>query len=262
MPVSSLDVSESGSLSPQMTRNATTPAGRLPVATPAPDRRIPCGAMTGPCGPEATADFESVRFRLFGIAYQLLRRAADAEDVVQDVWVRWQGADQARVRDRVAFLVTITTWIALNATTSAHARREVSVGGGLPQRDLAAVDPALEAERSQALECAVQLLMQRLSPVERAVYLAFDYPFRDIAQILGLSEANARQLARRARNHLAEQRHNPVDPAQRHRLLDAFLDAARAGDMTHLIALLSTAAFSTRPQREMGNVAGRLMAAG
>jgi RNA polymerase sigma factor (sigma-70 family) len=254
--MSSLAVSESGSLSPQMTRNATTPAGRLPVATPAPDRRITCGAMTGPCGPEAIADFESVRFRLFGIAYQLLRRAADAEDVVQDVWVRWQGADQTRVRDRVAFLVTITTRIALNATTSARARREVSVGGGLPQRDLAAVDPALEAERSQALECAVQLLMQRLSPVERAVYLlrdAFDYPFRDIAQILELTEANARQLARRARNHLAEQRHNPVDPAQRHRLLDAFLDAARAGDMAHLIALLSTATFSTRPPTRDGH---------
>ena len=201
---------------------------------------------------KAVADFDSVRSRLFGIAYQLLRHAADAEDVVQDVWVRWHGADRARVRDRVAFLVTITTRLALNATTSARARREVSVGRWLPERDLASVDPALEAERSEALEFAVQLLMERLSPVERAVYVlreAFDYPFREIAEVLGLREAHARQLACRARKHLAEQRHNPVDPAQRDGLLETFLNAARAGEMTHLIDLLSNAVFPILPQR-------------
>jgi len=233
-----------------VTGNATASAVRFPVAMPAPDRRITWGAMTGPSGPEAAADFESVRSRLFGIAYQLLRHAADAEDVVQDVWVRWHGADRARVQDRVAFLVTITTRLALNAATSARARREVSVGGWLPERDLASVDPALDAERSEALEFAVQLLMERLSPVERAVYVlreAFDCPFRGIAEVLGLSEANARQLARRARKHLAEQRHNPVDPAQREGLLEAFLDAARAGDMARLIDLLSNAVFQSCP---------------
>ena len=251
MRVSSVDlVSESGSSSVGMTGNATASAVRFPVATPVPDRRSTWGAMTGPSGPEAAADFESVRSRLFGIAYQLLRHAADAEDVVQDVWVRWHGADRARVQDRVAFLVTITTRLALNAATSARARREVSVGGWLPERDLASVDPALDAERSEALEFAVQLLMERLSPVERAVYVlreAFDYPFRGIAEVLGLSEANARQLARRARKHLAEQRHNPVDPAQREGLLEAFLDAARAGDMARLIDLLSNAVFQSCP---------------
>lgn len=191
--------------------------------------------------PEAAADFESVRSRLFGIAYQMLGRAADAEDVVQDVWLRWQGADRARVRDRVAFLVTITTRVALNAATSAHARREVSVVGWLLERDLAAVDPAREAERGEELEFAVRLLMERLSPVERAVYVlreAFEYPFREIAEVLDLSEVNARQLARRARRHLAEQRYNPVDSAEREVLLDAFLDAARAGDMARLIDVL------------------------
>lgn len=261
MRVSRVDpVSESGSSSVGMTGNATASTIRFPVATPAPDCGITRGAMSDPSGPEAAADFESVRSRLFGIAYQLLGRAVDAEDVVQDVWVRWQGADRARVRDRVAFLVTITTRLALNAATSARARREVSVDGWLPQRDLASVDPALEAERSEALEFAVKLLMERLSPVERAVYVlreAFDYPFREIADVLGLSEANARQLARRARKHLAEQRHNSIDPAQRDGLLEAFLDAARAGDMAHLIDLLSNAVFSILPQREMGNVACR-----
>lgn len=250
MLLSSVDVvSESGSSSVSVTGNVTTSPVRFPVAMTTLDRRITWGAATDPPGPEAAADFESVRPRLFGIAYQVLGHAADAEDVVQDVWVRWQGADRALVRDRVAFLVTITTRVALNAATSARARREVSVGGWLPERDRASVDPALEAERSEALELAVQLLMERLSPVERAVYVlreAFDYPFREIAEALELSEANARQLARRARKHLAEPRHNDVDSAERDGLIGAFLDAARAGDMARLIDLLSDGGCSTK----------------
>ena len=192
----------------------------------------------------AAADFASVRSRLFGIAYQMLGGAADAEDVVQDVWVRWQGTDRAQVRDPVAFLVTVTTRVALNAATSARARREVSIGGWLPERGVAALDPALGVERTEALELAVQVLVERLSPLERAVYVlreAFDYPFRDIAHVLDLSEANARQLARRARTHIAGERRNEFDPAERDGLLDAFLDAARAGDMARLIGLLAGA---------------------
>src|SRR5262249_53007921 len=148
------------------------------------------------------AHFESVRSRLFGIAYQLLGRAADAEDVVQDVWIRWQGADRARVQNRVAFLVTTTKRVALNVATSARARPEVSTSGWLPKLDLGAADPAWEAERSGALAIAIRILLERLHPVERAVYVlreAFDYPFREIAEVLDLSEVNARQLARRAR---------------------------------------------------------------
>jgi RNA polymerase sigma factor (sigma-70 family) len=225
MRLSSVEtVSKSGSSSVGATGNATTSLVRFPDAA------------------EAAADFEGVRSRLFGIAYQMLDGVADAEDVVQDVWVRWQGADRAQVRDRVAFLVTITTRLALNAATSARARREVSVGGGLPERDFASADPALGAERSEALEVAIQLLIERLSPVERAVYVlreAFDYPFRDIAETLGLGEANARQLAHRARKHLAEGRRNPVKSAERDGLLEAFLDAARVGDMARLVNLFS-----------------------
>ncbi|MER6154291.1 sigma-70 family RNA polymerase sigma factor [Streptomyces sp. NPDC001868] len=222
-------VSEPGSSGPRATGNATT---------------------TVRSGPE-TADFESVRSRLFGIAYQMLGRVADAEDVVQDVWVRWQGTDRAQVRDRVAFLVTVTIRVALNEATSARARREVSVGGWLPEHDLASVDPAREAERGEAIELAVRLLLERLSPVERAVYVlreAFAYPFRDIADILGLSESNARQLAYRARGHLAAPGHNPVDPAERDGLLEAFLDAARAGDMAHLIDLFQAPHTRPRPR--------------
>lgn len=190
----------------------------------------------------AVADFQSVRSRLFGTAYQTLGVAADAEDIVQEVWIRWQGTDRAQVRDRVAFLATVTTRVALNAATSARARREVSIGAGLPERDIASADPTIGVERREELEFAVDHLIGRLSPVQRAVYLlreAFEYPFRDIAEALELSEANARQLARRARKRLTEERHIPVDPAERDRLLDAFLDAARAGDMARLIDVLS-----------------------
>lgn len=213
---------------------------------------------------QAAADFESVRSRLFGIAYQMLGGAADAEDVVQDVWIRWQGADRARVRDRVAFLVTVTTRVALNAATSARARREVSVGGELPERDFATADPAMGAERGEALGLAVQLLIERLSPVERAVYVlreAFAYPFRDIAEALELSEANARQLAHRARMNLAVGRHHPVDQAERDGLLHAFLDAARAGDMARLIDVLTNSVVLSGRSGRVGTRCLSLMAA-
>jgi RNA polymerase sigma factor (sigma-70 family) len=186
---------------------------------------------------EAVTDFEEVRSRLLRIAYQKLDRRAEAEDVVQEVWIRWQGVDRAEIRDPLAFLVTITRRVALNVATSACARREVSVDQ-LPEFFVASVDPAKEAERGQAVETAVQLLMERLSPVERAVYLlhaAFCYPFRDIAEVLELSEANARQLARRARAHLAGPPRHQVDPGERDELLRAFFDAARLGDMAPLI---------------------------
>lgn len=202
-------------------------------------------------GSETAADFERVRSLLFGIAYQTLGRAADAEDVVQDVWVRWQGTDRAQVRDRVAFLAAVTTRVALNAATSARARREISVGAWIPEREVASVDPAGEAERGEALESAVRLLMERLLPVERAVYVlreAFEYPFREIAEMLGISEANARQQALRARRHLAGQRHNRVDTAERDALLEAFRDAARAGAMARLIDLFQGLRNISRPR--------------
>jgi len=198
---------------------------------------------------EEAADFQTVRPRLFGIAYRLLGRASDAEDVVQDVWVRWQAADRAQVQDRVAFLVKITTRLALNVAVSAHTRREVCVDSWLPARVRAPEDPTVAAERAADLEGAVLLLLQRLSPVERAVFVlreAFDYPFRDIAEALGISEANARQLGRRARMHVAEPRHVPVHRASRDRLLRAFLDAAQAGAVARLEGLL-TGDVPTRP---------------
>lgn len=220
--------------------------------------------VADPSVADGAADFESVRPRLFGIAYQMLGGAADAEDVVQDVWIRWQAADRTCIRDHVAFLVTVTTRVALNAATSARARREISAGAGLPERDFASTDPSAGVERSEALGLAVQLMSERLSPVERAVYVlreAFNYPFRDIAQLLELSEANTRQLARRARKHLAQGRRNRVDPAERKGLVQAFLDAARTGDMAGLIDVLTHAVILSDPRGRMGGHGHSVMAA-
>jgi RNA polymerase sigma-70 factor (ECF subfamily) len=237
-------VSKSGSLRAGTSANAATSA-RSSAAADVSHRPDTSGPATDPPAREvadAIADFERVRPRLFGIAYRVLGGVADAEDVVQDVWIRWQGADQARVRDQAAFLVTITTRVALNVATSAHARREVSVGQWAPETGLASDDPVLEAEQNEALEVAVLLLLERLSPIERAVFVlreAFDYPFREIGEVLGISDANARQLARRARIHLNGQRHAPVDPVDRDRLLKVFLEGARSGDTTRLKCVLT-----------------------
>ncbi|MGO2740539.1 MAG: sigma-70 family RNA polymerase sigma factor, partial [Cellulosimicrobium funkei] len=151
--------------------------------------------------------FLSVRSRLFGIAYRMLGSATEAEDVVQEAWVRWQGTDRSVVRNPAAFLTTTVTRLAINAATSARARRETYVGPWLPEPVDTSDDPALGAERAEALEIATLVLLERLAPVERAVYVlreAFDYPYRRVAEILGLTEANARQLARRARERLGE----------------------------------------------------------
>lgn len=189
----------------------------------------------------AAEDFQSVRPRLFGIAYRVLGRAADAEDVVQDVWVRWQGTDRARVHDRVAYLVKITTNVALNVAVSARYRREITVGSQLPDRIPGAEDPTLATERFEDLQHAVRLLVQRLTPAERAVFVlreAFGYRFGEIAETLAISNANARQLGRRARAHLAERRREPVRAVECDRLVRSFLDAAQDGAVAGLERVL------------------------
>jgi len=225
---------------------------------------MPSSAVEGPSNVDeiATLGFEDVRRRLFGVAFHVLGRAADAEDIVQEVWIRWQGADRTQVRDRVGFLVTVTRRAALNAATSARARREVSVGDWHPQHDAATVDPQLRAERDEAVALALALLLDRLSPVERAVYVlreAFAYPFREIGEALAISEANARQVARRARARLAGQRRGSVDPGEGDELRVAFLAAARAGEVAGLVDLL-TDAVGTRSARCPAAVAPRFHA--
>lgn len=187
--------------------------------------------------------FVSVRSRLFGIAYRMLGSAAEAEDVVQDVWLRWQTTNRSVVQNVAAFLATATTRLAINVAQSARSRRETYVGPWLPEPVDTSSDPQLGAERGEALELAVLLLMEKLSPTERAAYIlreAFDHPYQEIADILRVSEENTRQLVTRARKHMADERRTPANPAEQRRLLSAFIAAAQQGDLAALEGLFAT----------------------
>lgn len=191
---------------------------------------------------QAAVEFDDQRSRLFGIAYRMLGSAAEAEDIVQEAWLRWQTADREAVRSVPAFLTTITTRLAINSAQSARSRHETYVGPWLPEPVDTSADPALGAERGEALEMAILLLLEKLTPTERAAYVlreAFDYPYAQIADIVGTSEANVRQLVSRARKHVADGRRAPVDLTEQRRLLDAFLVAARTGDLLALEGLLA-----------------------
>ena len=200
--------------------------------------------------PVDAASFEAVRPRLFGIAYRTLESAADADDVVQDAWIRWQGTDRNNVRDAAAFLATTTKRLALNVVQSAHARRETCIQPWHPEQADAHADPTLGAERREALELALLTLAEKLSPTERAAYVlreAFDYPYRQIADVLATSEANARQLVTRARVRLASGRRRQVSAAEQQRFIDAFVDAAQTGDLTTLEQLLAAEVDTSSP---------------
>jgi RNA polymerase sigma-70 factor (ECF subfamily) len=188
------------------------------------------------------ASFQVVRPRLFGIAYRVLGSAPEADDVVQDAWIRWQGTDRGEIRDPTAFLATMTGRLALTVGQSARARREIP-GGPL---EIDAVDlgddPSRVAEQREALALALLTLLEKLFATERAAYLlreAFDYPHRRIGEVLGVSEANARQLVTRARGRLRGERRRHVSEAEHRHLLDAFVAAAQTGDLAALERLLT-----------------------
>ena len=185
--------------------------------------------------------FMSVRPRLFGIAYRMLGSAAEAEDVVQDVWVRWQTADRSVVRSAAAFLATTTTRLAINAMQSARSRRESCVDAWLHEPVDTRDNPEQGVERGEGLKVGILLLLENLSPTERAAYIlreAFDYAYRDIASALRLGEANARQLVTRARQHVANGRKVPASSTEQRQLLDAFIVAAEKGDVAGLEGML------------------------
>ena len=196
---------------------------------------------------EACADgdglsaFLAVRARLFGIAYRILKSAAEAEDIVQDVWIRWQTTDRSAIRDAAAFLATMTTRLAINVIQSARSRRETSVEPSLRESPDTCADPELETERIEALQSAVLVLLEKLSPAERAAYVlreAFDYSYREIANTLRLGEVNARQLVTRARQHVADGQHSSVNSEEQRCFLTAFLGAAQKGALTNLESFL------------------------
>ncbi|TDO48405.1 RNA polymerase sigma-70 factor (ECF subfamily) [Kribbella sp. VKM Ac-2527] len=191
---------------------------------------------------QAVAVFAEVRPRLFGIAYRMLASATEAEDLVQEVWVRWQLCDRSAVVNPAAYLATTTTRLAINAAQSARVRRETYVGQWLPEPVDTSADPHLGAERGEALGFAVLLLLEKLSPNERAAYVlreAFDYPYAQIADILQTSGAAVRQLVSRARKHVVAERRAPVKGSEQRRLLTAFVTAARSGDLSALEKLFA-----------------------
>ncbi|HEY9306249.1 MAG TPA: RNA polymerase sigma-70 factor [Microbacterium sp.] len=190
----------------------------------------------------AVAVFDQHRRRIFGIAYRMLGTVADAEDIVQETWIRWQNADRTDIREPAAFLATVATRLSINATQSAHARRETYIGPWLPEPVNTDADPALGAERGEALQFAILLVLEKLTPTERAAYIlreALDYPYERIADVIGATVASARQLVSRARKHLASARKAEVAAAEQRRLLEAFLVAAQKGDVTDLERLFA-----------------------
>lgn len=191
---------------------------------------------------EAVAVFVSQRRRLFGIAYRVLGSAVEAEDVVQEAWLRWQNTDRSAVVNPVGFLSSATTRLAINVAQSARVRRETYIGPWLPEPVDTSADPEVGAERAEAVELALLLVLERLTPVERAAYVlreAFDYGYAEIADMLELSLVNVRQIVSRARRHLSDEQRESVDAAEHRRLLTAFVSAARTGDVASLEALLT-----------------------
>src|SRR5438034_5680420 len=149
--------------------------------------------------------FALVRPRLFGIAYRMLGSATEAEDLVQDVWLRWHTSDRSSVINPAAYLATTITRLAINASQSARARRETYIGPWLPEPVDTSADPHLGAERGEALEFATLMLMEKLTANERAAYVlreAFDYPYAKIGDVLQSTEPAVRQLVSRARKRV------------------------------------------------------------
>jgi RNA polymerase sigma-70 factor (ECF subfamily) len=188
--------------------------------------------------------FLACRPRLLGIAYGLLGELTEAEDVVQDAWLRWDGADGDAVRNPEAFLVTITTRLALDRLRSARARREVYVGPWLPEPLVTEIEtPEAKAIEAERLSLALLGALERLNPLERAVLVlrdVFDLEYAEIADILERTPAAVRQTAKRARDHAGDTtRRRPVDEEERRRLANAFLLAAVSGDVEQIRDLLA-----------------------
>lgn len=209
-----------------------------------------------PANPAAGPDvsFEPYRRRLLGLAYRMLGSMADAEDAVQDTYLRWHATDRNKVADPKAFLMTTTTRICLDMLTSARARREEYVGPWLPEPvvDTAALAPDSRTELAEDLSVALLLTLERLSPLERAAFLlhdVFDFSFTEVAATLERNEAACRQLAARARSHVREvrprgatsavtPRSGGLDP-EHEQLISAFVAATRSGDLAALTQLLA-----------------------
>ncbi|MDQ0797704.1 RNA polymerase sigma-70 factor [Streptomyces sp. B1I3] len=192
--------------------------------------------------------FEEHRPVLTGVAYRMLGRVADAEDVVQEAWLRWSTADRDAVREPRAFLVRITTRLAIDRLRHLRSRHETYVGPWLPEPVITDFGPSVPDTAEQALladsvSLAVLVVLESLSPLERAVFVlreAFGFPYAEIAATLDRSEAAVRQLAGRAKRHVEERRPRfDVDPDVRRNLTERFLAASSGGDLGALLSLLA-----------------------
>ncbi len=187
--------------------------------------------------------FEEHRGLLFGVAYRMLGSVADAEDVVQDAWLRWAAADRAAVAHPKAYLVRTVSNLALNRLTSARAQRETYVGPWLPEPLLTTPDVADEAETAESVSMAMLVVLETLAPLERAVFLlreVFGFSHAEVAEAVDRPEATVRQVAHRARAHVQARRPRfDTDAGERRRVTERFIAACAGGDLNAVLALLA-----------------------
>jgi RNA polymerase sigma-70 factor (ECF subfamily) len=183
------------------------------------------------------------RSLLFTIAYEMLGSAADAEDVVQETWLRWADVDQADLHDPRAYLVRMVTRQALNRLRSVSRRREEYVGEWLPEPLLTSPDAAEDAELAENVSIAMLTVLETLGPAERAVFVlreVFDTPYEEIAEVVGKTPVAVRQIASRAREHVAARRPRmQVDRAQQQAAVEKFVAALSSGDVQGLLSVLA-----------------------
>jgi RNA polymerase sigma-70 factor (TIGR02957 family) len=187
--------------------------------------------------------FARHRSLLFTVAYEMLGSASDAEDVVQETWLRWAGVDHADVRDPRAYLVRIVTRQALNRLRSVARRREDYVGEWLPEPLLTSPDVAADVELAESISIAMLTVLETLGPAERAVFVlreVFEVAYDEIAEAVGKSPAAVRQIAHRARDHVAARRPRmPVDTTEQQEVVDRFLAAIHHGELQGLLDVLA-----------------------
>ena len=187
--------------------------------------------------------FDEHRALLISVAYRILGSVTDAEDTVQEAWLRWSGVNPSDVRDPRAFLVRVTTRLAIDRLRRAKTRRESYVGPWLPEPILTGRDVAEDVALAESVSMAMLVVLETLSPLERAVFVlreAFGMPYAEIADVLGRKEEAVRQLGRRARDHVQERRSRfDTDESEQHRVTERFLEATSTGNLEALMAVLS-----------------------
>jgi RNA polymerase sigma-70 factor (TIGR02957 family) len=198
---------------------------------------------SGGCSQDAARVFEDYRGLLVSVAYRVLGSVTDAEDAVQEAWLRWSNVDHSQVADPRAFLVRVTTRLAIDRLRRAKARRESYVGPWLPEPILTRQDPAEDAAMAESVSMAMLVVLETLSPLERAVFVlreAFGMPHAEVADVLGRKEEAVRQLAKRARDHVRERRTRfDADEEEQQRVTERFLEATAGGDLEGLMAVLA-----------------------